>query len=274
MGSHVSLANPETLSLKQLESKCLSSAARSFIDPSVKLSGFSVFCGEPLEKFSLTMGKSCDHTSVILMPPSQGHTSLFEGEPAPCVVQCRRCHGLLPEPGHPGAPAHGQTGAVSLSALGRDLAKTRMVCCWGTEAPARSRLVIRRWVSCLSSHAGPHFSRALCASREAATHSFHTHRHRSHSQPSAPVSPVRPVCSPVVGDGPSHCSRTEPARRHPHSRSPRSATSKPCARSCLPVLHGEHHRVSPALRAHNSGPRQHVRQPWGDEYGGWNRSTQ
>ncbi|MDA2808815.1 hypothetical protein [Nocardiopsis suaedae] len=43
------------------------------------------------------------------------------------------------------------------------------------------RFAGRQPVSILSSRAGPHSSRALCTALEAATHAFHTHRHRPHS---------------------------------------------------------------------------------------------
>ncbi|GAA0587314.1 hypothetical protein ACN3XK_70460 [Actinomadura welshii] len=57
-----------------------------------------------------------------------------------------------------------------------------MVCCCGTDAPARShRSPARQPVSIASGRAGPHVSPARYAALDRATHSFHTHRHRSHS---------------------------------------------------------------------------------------------
>ncbi|TDD41628.1 hypothetical protein E1288_31950 [Saccharopolyspora elongata] len=57
-----------------------------------------------------------------------------------------------------------------------------MICCCGTDAPARSHSCSPRHpVRSLSRCAGPHFSPSRYACREVATHWFHTHRHRSHS---------------------------------------------------------------------------------------------
>jgi hypothetical protein len=49
----------------------------------------------------------------------------------------------------------------------------------------------------------------------------------------APESPGHPVRHPDASDGPSHWPRTGPARRHPHSQSPRSAIPKPSASAFL-----------------------------------------
>ena len=75
---------------------------------------------------------------------------------------------------------------MSLRALARDLPKSRMICCCGTDAPAPSHWCsARQPVSILSSMAGPHARLALCAALDCATHWFHTQRHRFHSASSA-----------------------------------------------------------------------------------------
>ncbi|MER5603595.1 hypothetical protein [Streptomyces sp. NPDC002265] len=68
------------------------------------------------------------------------------------------------------------------------MAKSRTVCCCGTELPSRSHTIApRASVSILSSCAGP---QVTCSTaplfrawtlRDMATHSFHTHRQRAHS---------------------------------------------------------------------------------------------
>lgn len=78
---------------------------------------------------------------------------------------------------------------MSLSALERDLAKSRMICCCGTLAPSWSHgMRARASVNILSSCAGPHVSLSsgvvllwACTWRDLTTHSFQIHRHRSHS---------------------------------------------------------------------------------------------
>ncbi|MGE6738306.1 hypothetical protein [Streptomyces sp. NPDC059900] len=85
---------------------------------------------------------------------------------------------------------------MSVSALARDLPKSRISCCWGTQAPCRSHGVLARApVSIAASCTGPHvlFSPVarLCAytAPDLATHSFQIHRQRAHSA----SSPVRAV---------------------------------------------------------------------------------
>jgi hypothetical protein len=80
--------------------------------------------------------------------------------------------------------------SMSFSAFAREAAKSRMVCCCGTEEPAASHGVIARArVSIRSSRAGPHASFWAWAFLERATHSFHTQRQRAHSA----SSPARAV---------------------------------------------------------------------------------
>jgi hypothetical protein len=79
---------------------------------------------------------------------------------------------------------------MSLSALARDLAKSRTSCCCGTEEPSASHgVAARASVSILSSLAGPQFSPSRWAFWERATHSFQIHRQRAHSA----SSPARAV---------------------------------------------------------------------------------
>jgi hypothetical protein len=75
---------------------------------------------------------------------------------------------------------------MSFSALARDVPKSRMSCCCGTEEPPRSHAFrLRASVSILSSRAGPHLSPSAWAFFDRATHSFQIHRHRAHSASSA-----------------------------------------------------------------------------------------
>lgn len=85
---------------------------------------------------------------------------------------------------------------MSPSAFARDLAKSRMICCCGTEEPSLSHTIERRApVSILSSCAGPQvvFVSASLFSfwtvRDIAAHSFHTQRHRAHSASSRSAAP-------------------------------------------------------------------------------------
>lgn len=84
-----------------------------------------------------------------------------------------------------GIPARCRIGSralMSFNALARDLPKSRMSCCSGTELPSRSQaFTVQAAVSILSSRAGPHFSSSAWALFDLAAHSFQIHRHRVHS---------------------------------------------------------------------------------------------
>lgn len=90
-----------------------------------------------------------------------------------------------------GIPARCRIGSfavMSASAFIRALAKSRMTCCCGTEAPSRSHAMDRRApVSILSSCAGPQVVSSTAVLfrpwtlRDTSTHSFRTHLHRARS---------------------------------------------------------------------------------------------
>jgi hypothetical protein len=103
-------------------------------------------------------GSSRDHTTVRAMPPARRRRPSFRRNPR--VVQFRvgsaprffLCRGM------PARCRIGRRFSVSFRALERDLAKSRMICCCGTEAPSRSHGArARASVSILSSRAARQF---------------------------------------------------------------------------------------------------------------------